>query len=118
MPRKRKAGREFHAAPKRMTHEQAVALLVKDRLGTFRWGAEHPALAAFEPKERRAILSQVQAEQQRLRDAKRLPVLRERLRTWPASQWGTIFCERPNLEKELTQEQRKAWLEWLRSREA
>jgi hypothetical protein len=75
---------------------------------------DHPLLAGFQPGDRKSILAEVERREWAAREAKRLPVLLERLKTWPVSQWGNVFCERPDLEAQLTPEQRRAWAAWLR----
>ena len=46
------------------------------------------------------------------RSAQRERELRERLATWPAAAWATIFIERPDFEAQLTPEQAAEWQEF------
>lgn len=46
------------------------------------------------------------------RAARRRPVLKERLENSTPDAWGVLFCEEPELEDELTAEQRSKWESW------
>ena len=98
------------------TREATIAALIEDKFGSLMHGENHPLLTSFSPKERKRILHEVERELWRRREEARLPVLLERLATWDVCQWGSIFCERPDLERKLTPEQRERWKSWLRSR--
>lgn len=93
---------------------ETVAALQADPWGLLQDGVEHPLLAGFPPAERRAIIAEVERRQWAEREAKREPVLLERLRTWPVMQLGTIFSERPDLEAKLSPERRAEWHAWVR----
>jgi hypothetical protein len=116
MPRKPKLGRQFAGQPApAQTRETVVAALQADPFGLLQDGVEHPLLAAFPPAEREAIVAEVERRQWAEREAQREPVLLERLRTWPVMQLGTIFSERPDLEKRLTPERRAEWHAWVKA---
>lgn len=102
--------------PAILDRESTIKALLADPFGVVVRGAAHPLLEHFTPRERKRMLREVEREQWRRREAKRLPILMERLRTWTVSQWGDVFCEMPELEETLTAEQKERWETWRASR--
>ncbi|MCL4854020.1 MAG: hypothetical protein KJZ78_21890 [Bryobacteraceae bacterium] len=108
--RRRKARPEVE-----MTPERAVeAILAHDAWGLLR-GLDHPALQSFSWFQRARIFVTARRIDRRRRAAEREPELRRRLKEWPVDMWGSIFCERPDFEERLTDEQRAQWQGWLAS---
>jgi hypothetical protein len=108
MPRKTRKHPLRASVSRYNTHKEAVDALVNNP-----WIAlahEHPAeLDGFEPAERKAIMEEAFRIRWARREERLLPILRQRLREWPVYQWADIFGQIPELEEELTPEQRKAW---------
>ncbi len=108
MPRVRRAGHVRRNA-RLMGRAEAIQTLIADPWGILALGLNHEALAAFSPNDAASILAEAMAEGRRQRSETRMSQLRDRLQTWPVSQWGAIFSECPELEKELTPAQRAEW---------
>lgn len=94
--------------------EAVVKALLADPFGVLDMGADHELLTEYTPADRGAIIAEVERREWAQREAQREPVLLERLKTWPVSQLGNVFCERPDLEAQLTPERKREWAAWLR----
>ncbi len=101
-------------APKALTREATIAELLADPWGILADGENHPLLASYAAEDRREIMREAERAQWAKRERVRRTALLERLESWDVSQWGRIFSERPDLEKELTPEQAAEWAAWLR----
>jgi hypothetical protein len=120
MPRRLKSIRRPVPKPKeppRIAHarESLVRALADD---TPYPEASSPLLSGVAESERGAIVDDAIKLFFTERAARRLPILRERLETWPAMAWGNIFAERPDLKDSLTDEQRERWQAWLSGSQA
>ena len=74
----------------------------------------HSPLLANVPEAEKQDLLDLAEERFYDQRAERLrPTMAERLETWPACAWGHVFCLLPELEDELTPEQRERWQTWL-----
>lgn len=115
MSDKIRIGRKRRREDESLDREETIKAMVGDP-----WvlldGIEHPLLQRFSDAERGEILAEAHAERWRRREAERRPVLLARLRDWPVSAWGSVFCEQPELEQELTPEQAEQWRTWLATR--
>jgi hypothetical protein len=118
MPRKKKGSHQFQRPQPVFPRDETIEALLRDPWGVLMDAESHVLLAPFEPDERRAILDEVERKQWAAREAERLPILLERLRTWPAYAWADIFCEMPALEKQLTPAQKVKWVEFVRGNRA
>jgi hypothetical protein len=72
-----------------------------------------PLLAGIPEAERAGLVDDAIQHFFAEREARREPILRERLETWPADAWGTIFAERPDLKETLTEDQAERWNAFL-----
>jgi hypothetical protein len=102
----------------KLTRDQTIEELLADPWGVLHDGENHALLAPFTLAERAEILRTVERKRWAEREAARLPVLLERLRTWPPDSWGDVFAERPDLERTLTAAQRAQWVGFVRENRA
>jgi hypothetical protein len=98
----------------KLTRDQVIEGLRADPFGVLMDDQDHVLLTPFTPAERTDILHTVERRQWAAREAERLPILLERLRTWPPDSWGDVFCERPDLEASLTPAQKARWTAFAR----
>ena len=109
MPRVRRRGHEKRDQYGHLTRAQ----LIRELLDCVAYPAVTSLMLVDVPEQERAGLVEEALEIfYAERHERRLPMLRERLETWPVETWGTIFCEAPELQDELTDGQRHLWEEW------
>ena len=112
MPRVKRRGHTQKLAV--TTYDKALEAMLADEWGTFD-GLESPALAGLPPEEKVRVLTEamrIEAEEMKKhRDVE----LRRKMEEGGPRQWAIIFCERPDLERRLSFEQRQQWHSWLRS---
>ncbi|MDP8989484.1 MAG: hypothetical protein M3N41_05305 [Acidobacteriota bacterium] len=112
MPRVRRRGhkRNDKFGASNLTRSELLRALV-DGLGPLK--TDNPLLEGVPECDRPALIRDAWELHYAEREARREPELRDRLATWPASAWGTIFCERPDWEAKLTAEQNERWQAFL-----
>lgn len=109
MPRKRKAARAYRTEKKQPTREQIIRQLVDDLPYP---SVASPLLAHIPEDARNGLVEEALKLFYEERHQRRLPMLRERLQNMSVSAWGAILCEAPELEAEMTDEQRIEWESW------
>jgi len=110
MPRKRKPARAYRQPrPGARPYAEIIASMAH---GPDLPDAAHPLLIHVPEADRAALIDAATEMHFTERAARRLPILRENLKSWPVEAWGMIFNEAPELEAELNVVQRIQWQAW------